>query len=102
VRELRRGDTAPLWRALLRLPWRKARAGSAVVTLPSYLTPQQVANMLQVDERTVLRWAQQDASMPVTRIGRVIRFEKAALDRWLARKRARPAQSSTQAAKAAV
>ena len=72
------------------------------MTLPSYLTPQQVANMLQVDERTVLRWAQQDASMPVTRIGRVIRFEKAALDRWLARKRPRLAQGSTQAASAAV
>ena len=72
------------------------------MTLPSYLTPQQVANMLQVDERTVLRWAQQDASMPVTRIGRVIRFEKAALDRWLARKRPRLAQGSAQAGDAAV
>src|SRR5262245_36096140 len=32
--------------------------------LPVYLMPRQVAAMLQVDERTVLRWAQQDASMP--------------------------------------
>jgi excisionase family DNA binding protein len=71
------------------------------VTLPSYLTPQQVADMLQVDERTVLRWAQQDASMPATRIGRVIRFETNALERWLARKRPRSAQGSTQTAVAA-
>lgn len=101
VRELGRGATAPLWRALLRLLWRKARAGGAVVTLPSYLTPKQVADMLQVDERTVLRWAQQDAYMPATRIGRVIRFEKTALERWLARKRPRSAQGSTQTAVAA-
>jgi excisionase family DNA binding protein len=77
------------------------RGSSTDVMIPSYLTPQQVADMLQVDERTVLRWAQQDASMPTTRIGRVVRFEKAALDRWLARKRPRSAQGSTQTAVAA-
>jgi excisionase family DNA binding protein len=53
---------------------------------PVYLTPAQVAELLQVNERTVLRWAQQDASMPVTRIGRVVRFERGLLLRWLARK----------------
>jgi len=39
--------------------------------LPTFLTAQQIADMLQVDERTVLRWAQQDASMPVTRLRRM-------------------------------
>ena len=67
-------------------------------TLPLYLTPRQVADALQVDERTVLRWAQQDATMPVTRFGRVIRFERAALLRWLERKKGRLARSSAQAA----
>jgi len=43
--------------------------------------------MLQVDDRTVLRWAQQDASMPVSRFGRVVRFERTALLRWLERKK---------------
>src|SRR2546425_6381389 len=43
--------------------------------------------MLQLDQRTVLRWAAEDASMPTTRIGRVIRFEQAALFRWLALKK---------------
>ena len=56
---------------------------------PVYLTPENVADMLQVDQRTILRWAAEDASMPTTRIGRVIRFEGAALFRWLARKRGR-------------
>lgn len=69
--------------------------------LPVFLTPEQVAAMLQVDERTVLRWAQQDASIPVTRLGRVIRFEREPLLRWLARKRHRSAQGPTQSAVAA-
>jgi excisionase family DNA binding protein len=68
---------------------------------PVYFTPAQVAELLQVNERTVLRWAQQDASLPTTRIGRVIRFERAALLRWLARKRPRSAQASAQAASSA-
>jgi excisionase family DNA binding protein len=66
-------------------------------TLPVYVTPQQVAEMLQVDERTVLRWAQQDASLPVSRIGRVIRFERAALLRWLERKKPRGARQVAHA-----
>jgi excisionase family DNA binding protein len=49
--------------------------------------------MLQVDERTVLRWAQHDASMPATRLGRVVRFEREPLLRWLARKHPRSSRS---------
>jgi excisionase family DNA binding protein len=60
--------------------------------LPTFLTPRQVADMLQVDERTVLRWARQDASMPTTRLGRVVRFEREPLLRWLARKQPRSAR----------
>ena len=65
-------------------------------TLPVYLTPEQVATMLQIDERTVLRWAQQDTSLPATRIGRVIRFEREPLMRWLARKRPRSGAKMAQ------
>ena len=55
-----------------------------------YLTPQQVAELLQVDVRSVLRWASTDASMPASRIGpRVIRFERQALERWLASRQQR-------------
>jgi excisionase family DNA binding protein len=57
--------------------------------LPTFLTARQVADMLHVDERTVLRWAQHDASMPATRLGRVVRFERESLLRWLARKQPR-------------
>lgn len=72
------------------------------MTEPVYLTPAEVAEILKVHPRTVLRLAQQDPTMPATRIGtRLVRFEKAALERWLARKRPRLAQGPTQAAVAA-
>jgi excisionase family DNA binding protein len=51
---------------------------------PQYLTAAQVAELLQVDDATVYRWASQDASMPATRIASTVRFEAAALHRWLA------------------
>ena len=35
-------------------------------TLPHYVTVQQIAEMLAVNERSVLRWAAQEASMPVS------------------------------------
>jgi len=70
---------------------------------PIYLTPAEVAAILRVHPRTVLRLAQQDATMPVIRLGtRLVRFEKAEFERWMARKRPRLAQSPTQATKAAV
>ena len=64
--------------------------------VPAFLTPQDVAELLQVNERTVLRWAAQDASMPTTRLGRIVRFEREPLLRWLARKRPRSAQGPAQ------
>jgi excisionase family DNA binding protein len=64
--------------------------------LPMFLTVQDVAEMLQVDERTILRWAQHDASMPTIRLGRVIRFEREPLLRWLARKHPRVARAFAQ------
>jgi excisionase family DNA binding protein len=69
------------------------------VTRPVYFTARQVAEMLAVNERTVLRWVQQDASIPVSRLpGRTVRFERAALLRWLERKKPRGARQVTQAA----
>jgi len=67
--------------------------------LPAYMTPADVATMLQVHERSVLRWAAADATMPVTRVGgRVVRFERAALLRWLERKQPRLARRSAHGA----
>ncbi len=69
----------------------------STAALPTFLTAQQVAEMLQVDERTVLRWAQQDATMPTTRIGRVVRFEREPLLRWVGRKQPRAARQLAHA-----
>lgn len=66
---------------------------------PAYFTPRQVAAMLQVNERTVLRWADRDSTMPSLRLGKIVRFERAALLRWLARRQ--PARSRTAAETAA-
>ena len=48
-----------------------------------YLTPAQVAELLQVSEKSVYRWAKADASMPMLRIGGTVRFPRERLERWL-------------------
>jgi excisionase family DNA binding protein len=48
-----------------------------------YLTPAEVAELLKVSPKTISRWALEDPSMPVTRLGRTVRFEREALERWL-------------------
>ena len=49
-----------------------------------YLTPQDVADLLQVSTMTVHRWAASDPTMPAFRRGRVLRFERGRLEAWLA------------------
>jgi excisionase family DNA binding protein len=52
---------------------------------PQYLTAEQVGELLQVSPRTVQRWVLEDASMPVLRLGRTVRFPQAELERWFKR-----------------
>jgi|RhiMethySRZTD1v2_1073278.scaffolds.fasta_scaffold17427_6 excisionase family DNA binding protein len=52
-----------------------------------YLTAAEVGALLKLHPRTILRLAAEDATMPVTRFGRIVRFERSALDRWLTRAR---------------
>jgi excisionase family DNA binding protein len=54
-----------------------------------YLTAAQVAEIVQVDEKTILRWSLEDASMPVLRRGRVVRFPRDRLLAWLERQEPR-------------
>jgi excisionase family DNA binding protein len=63
---------------------------------PVYLTVEDVAAMLQVSPKTVSRWSLEDPTMPVLRRGRVVRFERGALMRWLARQQPRSARQVTQ------
>jgi excisionase family DNA binding protein len=58
-------------------------------TTPMYLTISQVADLLWVDEKTISRWSLEDASMPVLRRGRVVRFPRQRLLAWLERQEPR-------------
>jgi excisionase family DNA binding protein len=69
-------------------------------TEPNYLTALQVGELLQVDEKTVLRWSLQDASMPVLRRGRVVRFPRERLLVWLERQEPRAARRQPKSAAA--
>jgi excisionase family DNA binding protein len=51
-----------------------------------YLSPAAVAKLLDVSPKTVAAWSRNDPTMPATRIGRTLRFDEAALYRWLASK----------------
>ena len=50
---------------------------------PMYLTAADIATMLQVDVKSVYRWASTDATMPAVRIGGVVRFDRERLMAWL-------------------
>jgi excisionase family DNA binding protein len=67
---------------------------------PAYLTALQVADLVQVDEKTVLRWSLQDGTMPVLRRGRVVRFPRERLLAWLERQEPRGARRSARSAQA--
>jgi excisionase family DNA binding protein len=54
-----------------------------------YLSATDVAKLLGVSPKTVSRWALTDPTMPATRIGRTVRFDEAALHRWLTTKTAK-------------
>jgi excisionase family DNA binding protein len=65
---------------------------------PEYLTPDDVAVMLKVSTRTLARWERTHATMPVTRFGRTVRFEREALLAWLNRQMPRAARKAQRRA----
>lgn len=50
--------------------------------MPEYLTAKQVAENLQVKPLTIYQWAR-DGKIPAIKIGRVWRFHKEAIDKFL-------------------
>jgi len=58
------------------------RPPSGVSDSPVFLTVPQVAAMLQISGKTVLRLAAADATMPCLRIGRTLRFDRDRLLAW--------------------
>jgi excisionase family DNA binding protein len=55
----------------------------SATTLPEFLTARDLAELLKVSEKSIARWASQDASMPAIRLGRMVRFERQAVLDWL-------------------
>jgi excisionase family DNA binding protein len=78
------------------LPAASSGAHSARSSAGDYLTPQQVADLLQIDEKTISRWSLQDPTMPVFRRGRVVRFQRERLMAWLERQEPRSARRAAQ------
>ena len=60
------------------------RESASAVTEATYLTAQQLADLLVVDPATVYRLAQREPTLPTLRIGGVVRFPKADVLEWLA------------------
>ena len=50
----------------------------------TWLTAADLAAMLQVSEKTISRWTL-TAGLPALGIGKVTRYERSAVDRWLTR-----------------
>ncbi|MBI4522151.1 MAG: helix-turn-helix domain-containing protein [Gemmatimonadetes bacterium] len=53
------------------------------MSAPAYLTAAQLAGLLQVSQATAYRWADEDPTMPVLRVGGVVRFPRERILRWL-------------------
>jgi excisionase family DNA binding protein len=75
----------------------RSGAHNARPSAGDYLTSQQVADLLQIDEKTVSRWSLKDPTMPVFRRGRVVRFQRERLMAWLERQEPRSARRAAQA-----
>jgi excisionase family DNA binding protein len=64
----------------------ESAAPIAGATEPAYLTPRQVAALLQISSKTLYRLASTDPTLPCLRIGGkggALRFPKARLEAWL-------------------
>lgn len=57
---------------------------SATTPPERYLTVSDLAELLQVSEKSIARWASHDSTMPAIRLGKLMRFERAAVLDWLA------------------
>lgn len=49
-----------------------------------FMTPQEVADELRVDVRTLHSWRRRNAGPPAQRIGKYLRYNRAAYEAWLA------------------
>lgn len=62
--------------------------------MTSLLTPEQVAEYLNVSRKTLYSWRMAGGGPPALKVGKYLRFERAAVDAWL---RDQPADSRRSA-----
>ena len=60
-----------------------AEPGKSAFDLPEIMTVEQAANYLQLHKQVLYRHIRRGA-VPVSRVGKTIRFKKSVLDQWLA------------------
>jgi excisionase family DNA binding protein len=66
--------------------------------LAAYLTPTEVAEMLQLSAKSIYRLAKADPTMPMLKLGGTVRFPRERLERWLRdREQGRPRTLSLSA-----
>ena len=72
------------------------------VATPVYLTLEEAAELVNVDQKTVARWSREDHTFPVFRRGRVVRVPRERFLAWLERQtRQRGARKPQETAGAA-
>ena len=55
------------------------------LTIPKYLSPQELAGMLSVSVTTIYGWTS-SRTIPFLKIGRLVRFEGSRISSWLKQK----------------
>jgi len=51
---------------------------------PDLLTTEQVAELLHVSDRTVIRWRNERIGPPWCKLGRQIRYRRQSIEKWIA------------------
>lgn len=70
--------------------WRKNASNDKPATDSELLTTDQVAEILQTSDRTVIRWRNERIGPPWCRFGRQIRYRRQSLERWISESEHQP------------
>jgi excisionase family DNA binding protein len=74
-------------------PARLAPAPDGQAEAARYVTPEELAGWLRCSLKTVYRLAEADPTVPVLRLGRLIRFPRERLEAWLRSREQGPGRS---------